>query len=82
MLVPPVADIAFLARGLSSQVAERSQPGENSLSVHFSCENKALAHNEMFSAIMTMIVIVTVMMMYYMQAMSLKVREQSEPWQF
>ena len=31
-LVPPVTDIAFLARDLSSQEAERSQPGEDSLS--------------------------------------------------
>ena len=57
-----VADIAFLARGLSSQAAERSQPGEKSLSVQFSCENKALAHDETFSVIMTIIVIV--MMIY------------------
>ena len=61
-LVPPVADIAFLAGGLSSQVAERSQPGEKSLSVHFCCENKILAHDETFSVIMTIIVIV--MMIY------------------
>ena len=57
-----VADIAFLARDLSSQVAERSQPGEKSLSVHFSGENKALAHDETFSAIMTIIVIFAIMM--------------------
>ena len=59
-----VADIAFLARDLSSKAAARSQPGENSLSVHFCCENKALAHDEMFSAIMTIIVIFTIMMIY------------------
>ena len=59
-----VADIAFLARDLSSKVAERWQPGEKSLSVHFSCENKALALDEMFSAIRTIIVFVIVMMIY------------------
>ena len=59
-----VADIAFLARDLSSQEAERWQPGEKSLSVHFCCENKALAHDEIFSAIMTIIVIFTIMMIY------------------
>ena len=59
-----VADIAFLARDLLSQEVERSQPGENSLLVHFSCENKTLAHYEIFSAIMTIIVIFTIMMIY------------------
>ena len=57
-------DIAFLARDLSSQEAERSQPRENSLSVHFCCGNKALANDEIFSANINIIVIVAIMMIY------------------